>query len=540
MNRRAFLAAGATTFLGERLACPEIRSEDAHTLSASRSKTTPSRGTAEAYEPTGRVPIEGAKEVVVSEDGTTAFLAVTDGFATVDMSDPASPTVANETRDVLADHEAGPLRRIWDVAYGDDVLVVASQGGANGPLYAFVVYDVSDPADPRKRLSREVRGPIHNCDVADGHVYLTGLHGGHHSETGTAAALPVEIYDVGGEGAPKVAEWSLLDENEGWADVPGRNRVIHDVSIVSGRAYLAYWDAGAVLLDVSDPAAPEFLSRVGEFTPEDLAAMSPAELDAEATEGPAGNAHYVTGTADGALFGVGTEAWDDPATEGGGPGGIDLYDASDPTDPQTVATVEPEPAPDETDGGIWTTAHNFEIHGDRLYSAWYRAGVKIHDISDPGSPQLLAWWLRPRATSFWTAQVGVAREFFVATTAGGGDGRLSNPEEALFTFPDRAGEQENPPSLSTRVSPTPSVTPTATLTKESPTEAPGFHDGPGRNLTAPPELATATPLPPNTSATGRTASGTDDPSQTGGQPGFGALAAVGGLAIGAYRYLSGE
>ncbi|MFB6227235.1 MAG: hypothetical protein ABEH88_01405 [Halobacteriales archaeon] len=84
-------------------------------------------------------------------------------------------------------------------------------------------------------------------------------------------------------------------------------------------------------------------------------------------------------------------------------------------------------------GGLWTTAHNFEIHGDRLYSSWYRAGVKIHDISDPGSPELLAWWLRPRETSFWTAQVGVPGEFFIASSASSASSGPTESREALKT-----------------------------------------------------------------------------------------------------------
>jgi hypothetical protein len=543
MDRRAFLAAGVATVLGSHLGRGDARSDRRRDgFGSSGTRTLDARGTADDYGPLGKVTVGGAKEAVVSADGTTAFLAVTDGFAVVDLSDPAAPTIRNETRDVLADHERGPLRRVWDVTYDDDRLVVASQGGANGPLYAFVVYDVSDPANPKRLLWREARGPIHNCDLADGHVYLTGLHANHHSEEeATAARLPVEVYDVRGEESRKVADWSPLDEDQGWADVPARNRVIHDVSVVSGRAYLAYWDAGAVLLDVSDPAEPAFLSRVGEFTPGDLAAMSAAELDAEATEGPAGNAHYVTGSADGSLLAVGKEAWDDPATGGGGPGGIDLYDASDPTDPRKVATIEPEPAPDETYGGVWTTAHNFEIRGDRLYSAWYRAGVKVHDVSDPASPERLAWWLAPREASFWTAQVAVPGEFFVASSAAGGRSRLPESEEALFAFPDRAGEQADRPSFSSVLTPTP----TATSTGDHSTVT-GKGGSPGRS-TPPSGSANGTARPPATATNGtgpatptRDTGENKGTSRTRGQSGFGALAALGGIAIGAYRALSEE
>ena len=521
MDRREFLIVGGTTVVATR---PGLRPPV---------DDTNHRSDTDAYTPLGEVAVDGTKEAVVSANGTTAYLAVTDGFAIVDLSDPATPAVVHEQRDLMADHPEGPLRRIYDVALDGDDLVVASQGGENGRLYAFVVYDVSDPTDPRQRLRKEVRGPIHNCEVADGHAYVTGLHAGHHSDTGSSAALPVEIYDIRSEEAPMVAAWSPLDENEAWADVPRRNRVIHDVSVVSGRAYLAYWDAGAVLLDVTDPVNPAFLSRVGEFTAEKLAAMSKAELAAEATEAPAGNAHYVTGSADGSLFGVGKEAWDDPDTEGGGPGGIDLYDASDPTDPRQVATVDPEPSPDETDGGVWTTAHNFEIRGDRLYSSWYRAGVKVHDISDPASPDLLAWWLRPRETNFWTAQAGVSGDFFVASSVSGLSNSVPDSRESLYVFPDRAGEQSERPSLASALD---STTTTRTESTPNPTTS-------GAASTSPPETSAPparTPSTPSPEAPRSTVEETDATTTTDGQPGFGVLAALGGLTVGVYRYLRRE
>ncbi len=517
MYRREVLAAGGATVVATRF------------VFRSRVDDTNRGSDTDAYGPLDEAGVDGIKEVVVSPDGTTAYLAVTDGFAIVDLSDPTAPKLVHEQRDLVADHPDGPLRGIYDVALAGDDLVVASQGGENGELYAFVVYDVSDPANPQQRLTREVRGSIHNCEVADGHVYVTGLHAGHHSDTESSPAIPVEIYDIRSEEAPMVAEWSPLDKNETWADVPARNRIIHDVSVVSGRAYLAYWDAGAVLLDVTDPADPTFLSRVGEFTAEELTAMSDAELAAEATEGPAGNAHHVTGSADGSLFGVGKEAWDDPNTEGGGPGGIDLYDASDPTNPQQVATIAPESSPDETRGGVWTTAHNFEIRGNRLYSSWYRAGVKIYDISDPGSPELLTWWLRPRETNFWTAQAGAPGEFFIASSASGANAGPPDSRESLFVFPDRAGEQADRPSLASALDS--ASTTTRTRSPTTPPGATGTVGSPAETASTP-ELGT-----PGTNVEGTNTTTADETTTTGGQPGFGVLAALGGITAGLYRYL---
>lgn len=37
----------------------------------------------------------------------------------------------------------------------------------------------------------------------------------------------------------------------------------HDVYVQDGLAYNAFWDAGVVVLDVSDPTSPEFVTQLG-------------------------------------------------------------------------------------------------------------------------------------------------------------------------------------------------------------------------------------------------------------------------------------
>lgn len=45
-----------------------------------------------------------------------------------------------------------------------------------------------------------------------------------------------------------------------------RNRFLHDVTVTEDgtRAYLSNWDAGLILLDISDPANPQFISQALE------------------------------------------------------------------------------------------------------------------------------------------------------------------------------------------------------------------------------------------------------------------------------------
>jgi PGF-CTERM protein len=338
------------------------------------------------------------------------------------------------------------------VAVDGDRLAVVGPAHGRG-LSGALVYDVSDPAAPRQVAFHETGFAIHNCDLSAGHLYLTGNDG---------ANNPLVVVAV--DGATEVARWSLVDVEPRWQDAPLSNRMLHDVTVADGVAYAAYWDAGTWLVDVSTPADPRPLGRTGGYTAGDFLALDDVEKAFQSTE-PPGNAHYADVNDDGTLLAVGGESWDARLGDGhGGPSGIDLYDVSDPAAPEPLATVEPlQPKDGRVREGVWTTAHNFELTGDRLYSSWYQNGVKVHDVSDPSAPVKLAHWRDPAGTRFWTAQLARPGEFFVASDMGG---RGEHPEGgAVYTFPDRAGTQSEMPAIETA---TPTATPSSTAS-ESPT-----------------------------------------------------------------------
>ncbi|MDS0297655.1 hypothetical protein NDI76_02735 [Halogeometricum sp. S1BR25-6] len=454
------------------------------------------------YQPYGHVDVPGTKEAVTSPDGNVAYLATSTGYATVDVSVPDRPELLADVREPLADHESGPLRGIYDVkldATDSETLVVV--GPANplpGAVAGVLVVDVTDPAAPERVAFHETDYPIHNCFARDGLAYLTKNDG----ETNALVILDLDSGET-------LSEWTLTDVDGAWADVRNGRRSVHDVYVRGDAAYLAHWDAGTWILDVSDPAAPERVGGVAVPDPTELAAST-----AENGRGgilPPGNHHYVATDESGTLLAVGRESWarrvggGDGSEESesrlvGGPSGIDLWDVSDPAAPEKLSTIDPPPSPDPTYGGVWTTAHNFELADGRLYSSWYRGGVKRHDVSDPRNPEQLSRWRMPDEASFWTARLakpGAQEGFFVGASRGVGDvpGRL-------YTFPDHAGQQASAPSLAPeRASETESLVVTGTETE--------------------------------TSSDGRAAETDDGASAS--APGFGAGAAAGALGLAAWR-----
>ena len=470
--------------------------------------TVPSAANAsqESYGPLGSISIDGATEAVVGDEGSVAYVAATTGFATVDISTPSEPEILAEQRDILADRETGPLSTIHDVKVEGDRLVVAGPANAKqDALSGFALYDVSDPASPELLAFHETDYPLHNCFVRDGIVYLTA---------NDTDRNPLVMVDVSGDEPEEVGRWSILDHDEAWGEVDWFLRVLHDVWVQDGIAYLAQWDAGTWIVDVSDPANPEFVSNIRADRREALAQLDEQEaINTEAIE-PPGNDHYTQVSEDGTLLAIGMESWDRGSTEDvGGPSGIELWDISDPGSPERRSRIEPPPTLEPTIGGVWTTSHNFELAGDRLYSAWYQGGVKIFDVSDPANPEELIWWRDPEQAAFWTARLAIPSTgeddgFFVASSYGVSNGI----EEGLFTFPDRAGQQADPPSL--------------TDTEEAGATANG--------------TGTPTGTPVGAARPGETATDTATTTASDGQPGFGFAVGLAGLAGGAWKLLDRE
>lgn len=419
------------------------------------------------YEPLGRVSLPGARDCRVAPGGETAYVAVGDGFASVAV--PSMEPLA-AVRSIEADRDGGPLSGIADVSVDGDRLLVPGPANPRPDRTAgFAMFDVTDPAAPEQVAFHGTSFPIHNAELEAGRAYFT-------------AGRSLVVVDVTDDEPVEVGRWSPADVDPRWDDVPLALWNLHDVRVRGDLAVLSHWDAGTWLVDVADPSAVTVVGRAGGRTADELASVGEDDVRTAAVQLP-GNHHSAALTADGSLLAVGAEAFDATAGDDeGGPGGIDLYDVTDPAAPVHLATIDAPRAADETHAGTWTTAHDFAFDGDRLLSAWYQGGVRVHDVSTPGSPAELAWWRRPREAAFWTARPAAGDTFVASAT------RLPDDDlvAGLYRFPNRAGVQADPPSLTDPSTPT--RTPTA-----SPTDSP---------------TATATP----------------------GQPGFGPVGAFAGLA----------
>ena len=236
------------------------------------------------------------------------------GVYIIDISDPSRPTRAGFI-------PSPPGARIGDVNvasiatpfFAGDVLVHAiepcGRSGAPGqaPLPdtdGISIFDVTDPLKPRLLRQSFLEVPVHNAFViqAKGKALALVVSDGRFEGIADKDFYIVDISDPASPavlsltGAP---DWGVAGEVLGTARIAG----LHDVwaqtysaslpnSAYAGKtiAYLSYWDAGLVILDITDPANPVFLGDSDYLDPDPLSGRPPE-----------GNSHSAVPSEDGSL-----------------------------------------------------------------------------------------------------------------------------------------------------------------------------------------------------------------------------------------------
>ncbi|NHN41816.1 twin-arginine translocation signal domain-containing protein [Halorubellus sp. JP-L1] len=349
------------------------------------------RGTDDSLRLFSEVAVGGTAEV--STQGTYAYVATGDGLGVVDWQNPNRPELVGS---MTADAPAGG---ILDAKVEGDLVSLASNGGPG-----ITLVDVSDPTDPTEIGFVDVGHHIHNNFLADGYAYLTV------NESGDAAFSEARttIVDVNDPSDPEVVgEYRLKDDFPEFAT--GGVNPCHDVYVQDDLLYQAFWDAGTVVADVSDPTDPQLVTQFGEAPGADADGYT-----AERYLTAPGNAHYVQPSPGGDLVYVGAETFPGNFVENPDNddyGGIKIFDVSDYDDPQELARIDPP----DVDG--FRTSHNFDVTANRLHASWYDGGVTVHDVTDPSNPETISGY-HTDDTSFWGAEA--ARSFTVGADIGGG------------------------------------------------------------------------------------------------------------------------
>lgn len=303
----------------------------------------------------GRLPLKSmAAEFWLHPDGKHGYLTtISDRIYAINLADPTKPAI---TDSVIVDARViNDLMTTEDGKFG-----VLTREGASTRKNGIVVLSFEDPAHPKviSEFTETVSGGVHSTFIYRGHVYLTD------DATGS-----MRVIDIRDPYQPKqVARWETPRTEAG--------RMLHDIDVQDGLAYLSYWNDGLVILDVGNGikgGAPENPQLVSQYK-YDLNALY---REVEAVGGPGFIRGTHTAWRAGRYVFVGDEVFSARPVAGGviglgrAYGRLHVVDVSDIMHPRGVAYYEPK------DGGT----HNVWVAGDTLYLGDYQGGLRVIDIS---------------------------------------------------------------------------------------------------------------------------------------------------------------
>jgi hypothetical protein len=355
-----------------------------------------------SYEVVAEAPNPVSRELSL-QDGV-AYTSDRQGLVTIGFSDPENPVPMG-----VAPAQGNTNN---DVKVSGDVATAANDGDPAGVTF----FDVSDPAAPEQQGFYGTPSGVHNHYIQDGYAYVCVSD----SEDASFSEARIDVVDYADPANPeKFGEWRLRDHYPEMA-LAGINPA-HDVYVQDEVAYVPFWDAGTVAIDVSDPREPVAVAHFDALENADIAPRSTTEFYSRYIGAP-GNDHYARPTPDGEYLFVGAETYPDP-TGTAIPekhGGVRIYDLSevdlrspidteaqngapaDPTGPEPVARID---APEEPAFGALRCSHNFDFDPEReeFYCSWYQGGVRAYDVADPTAPEEVGSFVSPEGQPFWHA-----------------------------------------------------------------------------------------------------------------------------------------
>ncbi|HUQ04566.1 MAG TPA: hypothetical protein VM261_18830 [Kofleriaceae bacterium] len=222
----------------------------------------------------------------------------------------------------------------------------------------------------------------------------------------------LRIVDVSNPSAP-------VDVGHGPCEHPGDNEIYNDVKLVDAgdRRYAIMGSnrVGAVVWDVTTPASPSIVAHFGT---------------ADIMEGANIHTLFIDG---GKAYLANTRR------------GLEIWSLADPRAPQLLSQFFPRDAPD----GAFL--HDLFVEGDRAYLNFWNAGMVIADVSNPAAPRDLGTFVGygdESSHSSWVTTVGARRIAAHGDEEWGSHLRFVDVTEGSGSFLRQVGEWQTRPEVS--------------------------------------------------------------------------------------------
>jgi hypothetical protein len=302
----------------------------------------------------------------------------------VDVADPENPKLVRQLPHQPNTHNHKVQIVGNTLVQNSETISYIPKSGTEEPITGLNVYNVDDPTDPKLVGFHPVPGSgVHRTwfrDAPYAHI-AANVPGAHHRG--------YQIVDLSDPTDPSmVGAWSLPED---WPvlDPAHDHFQVHGAIPYGDRAYVSCTDAGMVILDISNPHDPKFISRIN---------WSPPYGGYSHTSLPLPQRGLVVEVCETVSGG----------REANGDKRIWLIDIRDERQPVMISSF-PEPKPPV--GSPWATfndrplrfgphnCHENYANGfvsDRLiFSTYFNAGMRITDISSPDRPEEVGYFVPP-------------------------------------------------------------------------------------------------------------------------------------------------
>lgn len=306
------------------------------------------------------------------------------GVRIVDLTDPSKPTLVGALATIPGtSQEDIYVAHVATAYFTGDLLATGIQAcnRASDVQRGVDLWDVTDPRAPQ-HLAFWSSGPAGS-----------GAQGGHeidlvirNERVYLGVAVPyAEILEQRGDfrlvdvtdprNPAQVSSWGATLDG-GLAPAAGQTFFGHSVrfNAAGTLAIVSYWDAGALLLDLTDPTRPALVGR----TP-----YPPGAVANHSSWFTAGESLLLTG-----------DEYAGP--QNGHWGGLRVWDIRDPAAPTQIGQFStPNAAAGRLGGAFQYTIHNPIVRGTTAYLSWYGDGVRVLDIADPTAPREIGSFIPP-------------------------------------------------------------------------------------------------------------------------------------------------
>ena len=340
------------------------------------------------------------------------------GVRVIDVTDPGQPELM-ATIAAAGDFPGTSTDSIWvgpvqTAEFAGDLAIVAvrlcdtrERSRWSDVFRGLAIYDVTDPEHP------ELLSTVHSGERTQGANEVTAAVRLDGSLVVAATVMQSMLHTEGALGdfrlvdatdprhPEPVSDWDVRRDLPLDIDREATDEVefhVHSAWLAPDgmTVWLAAWDAGLVMLDLTSPAQPTVVARV------------------PGTVGTEGNAHTVFFEPESGLLIRNDEDLDPGGSDSTTPGwgGQTIYEVTDLANVKRVATFgRPEVGGDsgEVDRSGFFTAHEVEVVDGVEYVTWYSNGLRVVDLSDPSQPTELGSFVPPATSDpqgHWVAPSG--------------------------------------------------------------------------------------------------------------------------------------